>query len=556
MEFIKFILIYFFLTLSIIGYGLIFSLKLTKYNNFYKSNISIGYVGIFGIFFLILISYLTNLFFPHDNLHNLLVLIIGISFFLFFFFLNKIKFELRYFFLAYLLSFFAIFYFKSHDDFSYYHLSFINNLILNKTEFGVGQFDPAFNHVSSLFYFHSLFKTVITKDFFYQIGQLGIIIFVNTILFENIFNSAKSKKLDLIFFLSIFCVIFANIFFYRLAEHGTDRSAQILFFLSFILIIKLIDSKQVLKQNFEILLIIFTLIISIKSFYILYSVLFLYIYFKYFKVSQFLEFCKNFKILYLCFSVFLLTLFYNISHSGCFLYPVKFTCPDIFFWGLGKEKVLHYMTWYELWSKAGATPTYRVENVTEYLSGLNWLPIWMENYFFNKMSDYLLGILLAIIIVLLFFKPINFKFKNFKNYFSVYFLIFLLFLEWFLRHPSLRYGGYVIIFLLLTFPISLLLTSQNFSFKKKKNSIITIFLICLVIFAGRNVNRLFKENHVYKYNLLKNPYYRMDDNFFYMQKSKIKLFKDKDKCYEDNSLSYIKCRKIGNYRFYYSSKKN
>ena len=51
MEFIKFILIYSLLTISVIGYWLFFSLKLTKYNNFDKSNISIGYVGIFGIFF-------------------------------------------------------------------------------------------------------------------------------------------------------------------------------------------------------------------------------------------------------------------------------------------------------------------------------------------------------------------------------------------------------------------------------------------------------------------------------------------------------------------------
>ena len=193
-----------------------------------------------------------------------------------------------------------------------------------------------------------------------------------------------------------------------------------------------------------------------------------YIYFKFFKFSEFLEFCKNFKIVYLCFIIFLLTLFYNVSHSGCLLYPITITCPDEFFWGLGKEKVSGYMTWYELWSKAGATPTYRIENIQEYLSGLNWVSTWMENYFFNKMSDYLLGILLAIIIVLLFFKPKKIYLKNFKEYLVIYILLFILFLEWFLRHPSLRYGGYVIIFLILTFPISLLLSSQNFTFRNKK----------------------------------------------------------------------------------------
>ena len=50
MEFLKFITIYTLLTVSIIGYGLIFSKKFTSFNNFQYENISIGYVGLFGIF--------------------------------------------------------------------------------------------------------------------------------------------------------------------------------------------------------------------------------------------------------------------------------------------------------------------------------------------------------------------------------------------------------------------------------------------------------------------------------------------------------------------------
>ena len=553
MEFIKFILIYSLLTISVIGYGLFFSLKLTKYNNFDKSNISIGYVGIFGIFFLIFISYLTNLFLPHGNTHNVTIILLGLFSFLFFVLQKKIKFNFNYFFIAYFLSFFSIFYFKSHDDFSYYHLSFINNLILNKTEFGVGQFDPAFNHVSSLFYFHSLFKTFFTSDYFYQLGQLSIVIFVNTILFENIFKKAKNYKLDLPFYLSLFGILFTNIFFYRLAEHGTDRSAQILFFLSLILIIELIEIKKISKTILETLIIVFTLIITIKSFYILYSVLLFFIYFKFFKFSELAEFCKNFKILYFCFFTFLLMLFYNVSHSGCLLYPITITCPDEFFWGLGKEKVSGYMTWYELWSKAGATPTYRIENIEEYLSGLNWVPTWMDNYFFNKMSDYILGILLTIIIVLFIFKPKKISLKNFKKYLPIYLLLTILFLEWFLQHPSLRYGGYVLVFLILTFPIAIILLNQNFIYKQKKNSVIAIFLICIIIFAGRNINRLINEHEIYKYNLFKNPYYRVQDRFYYMQNSKLKLFKEKNECNINNSVTHIKCRKIGRYNFYYTT---
>ena len=108
--------------------------------------------------------------------------------FLFFFFLNKKIHLSKYFIFSYLISFFALFYFKSHDDFSYYHLSLIDNLTENKIEFGISQFDIAFNHVSSLFYFHSLFKTFFTDNYFYQLGQITILIFVNTILFESIFK--------------------------------------------------------------------------------------------------------------------------------------------------------------------------------------------------------------------------------------------------------------------------------------------------------------------------------------------------------------------------------
>ena len=186
MEFLKFLIIYALLTISILGYGLIFSKKFTRYNNFQNSKISIGYVGLFGIFFSIIISYLTNFFSPHNNLHNLLFIFIGIIFFSFYIKKINTKIISNFFIFSYLISLLAVFYFKSHDDFSYYHLSLINNITENKIEFGISHFEIAFNHVSSLFYFHSLFKTDLTGDYFYQVGQLSIVIFVNTILLENI----------------------------------------------------------------------------------------------------------------------------------------------------------------------------------------------------------------------------------------------------------------------------------------------------------------------------------------------------------------------------------
>ncbi len=554
MEFLKFIIIYSLLTISIIGYGLIFSKKFTRYNNFKHENISIGYVGLFGIFFSVIISYSSNLFFPHNNLHNFIFILLGIFFFLSFH--NELKKKLisKYFLFSYIISLFAIFYFKSHDDFSYYHFSLINNITENKIEFGISHFDIAFNHVSSLFYFHSLFKTLFTNGYYYQIGQLSIVIFVNTILLENIFKKNSSKSLNVSFFLNIFLLIFINIFFYRLAEHGTDRSAQILFFLAFILIINLIEENKKKKNTFELLIIIFSLIISIKSFYILYSVLFLLIYFKFFKVKDTFEIFSVFPVTYLGLLTIFLMIISNIAASGCILYPISFTCFDSFFWGFGKDKVVGAMQWYEIWSKAGATPNYRVDDFDEYLRNFNWISNWVDKYFFNKFFDFFLGVVFSIIVLGLCFWPKNISFKNFKKYFPIYFLLILLLIEWFLNHPALRYGGFVLVFIIMTFPFAVLLTNQKFTYKKKFFQIKLLLLIIFVVFSARNVNRLINEYNVYNYNLLKNPYYLIDSNFYTMQKAKKYFFKDPSKCKKNNSLHKIKCKKILNYNFYYNSK--
>ena len=267
--------------------------------------------------------------------------------------------------ISYIISLFAIFYFKNHDDFQFYHFSFIKNITENKIEFGLGHFNYAFSHVSSLFYFNSLFKTYFTNHYFYQIGQASIMILANTILFENILNRTKNSKLDLIFFVSLFCIFFINIFFYRLAEHGTDRSAQILFFLCIIIILDVLQLKKILNKCVEILLILFTLIITIKSFYILYTLVLFFIYFRFYKLKDFPKIFRRFSIVYMCLFMFFLMLIYNISNSGCLLYPVEITCPDNLFWSYGKDKIIGYMNWYELWSKAGATPNFRVENTEE-----------------------------------------------------------------------------------------------------------------------------------------------------------------------------------------------
>ena len=90
----------------------------------------------------------------------------------------------------------------------------------------------------------------------------------------------------------------------------------------------------------------------------------------------------------------LLTMFLN---TGCFIYPASFTCLSYFDWSINISEVNQMKLWYELWSKSGATPNYRVENPELYLTNLNWVSNWVSNYFFTKVTD-LLAIIFVIII--------------------------------------------------------------------------------------------------------------------------------------------------------------
>ena len=446
------------------------------------------------------------------------------------------------------MSLFSILYFKSHDDFPYYHLSFIHNLTLNKLEFGLGNFDLAFNHVSSLFFFHSLFRLPFTQDYFYFLGPALIMVFTNIILIKSILEN--KNKYNFHFFLKLFVFVFINIFFYRLAEHGTDRSAIILIFLSILIIFEILDNNKLKNQEFENLIVLLTFIISLKSFYVIYSLLFLLIYFRYFKISNISIFYKNFKIVNISIIFGLLILFYNIAYTGCFIYPLSFTCFEKFYWGLDILRIQEAAQWYELWSKAGASPNYRVEDPENYIKGLNWLSVWINNYFFNKVSDTILGLLFLIILFLIIFRPNKISLKFNKNYYFVLILFIILLLEWFFNHPTLRYGGYHLLALIFFIPSAILLGNQKYITKKNFKKIQIIIFISLTVFVSRNIDRIFNENEIYNYNPLKSPTYKLDLNDYYLKSKKEQIYEKTNNC----SVEYKKnhsCKIINSYRIFY-----
>ena len=515
---------YIIILFSIIGFGYL-STKLLSIR------LSIGELGLSGILFMTILSYITNLFVSHGFIHNSIFLVIGLFCFLLIskkkLFRKKIKLIL----LVSLILFIGILMYKTHDDFFYYHFPYTISLIEFKKIFGVGNLEHGFRTPSSIFYLNSLFYLPILEKSLINSGAIYFLIFSNIFLIQKIFNQIKNKKFNFIFILSLFSLLFINTIFYRLAEHGTDRSALILIFILAIYYLEGTNrklNKINFHQYYQKILIMIMLIISLKSFYLIYTIFIFILFFEFRKILFTGKFYKRILLNRVSFYfligiiIFIFTIF---SNTGCLIYPASFSCIESFSWSIPKKEVIAMKTWYELWSKAGASPTYRIEDVEFYLSGLNWFPNWVQNHFFNKISDFLLSLVLILIISLIFilkFKKVKLSKKNFYLFYAT---VLLLLLEWLLNHPALRYGGFTLIALSIFIPLSIFFESRLNSNLKLKNKIIFLILLSFTVFSIKNIDRIFKESDKYKYNPLINAHYYIDDDTYHFNKLLLKAEK-------------------------------
>ncbi len=306
-------------------------------------------------------------------------------------------------------------------------------------------------------------------------------------------------------------------FFYRIQEHGVDRSAQILVLILTLYLLSLINFDKNFEKNLIKIFIVSGIIISLKALYLLYlavSIPIIYIFFKEKKFFYILHIFKNkfFWLFILLLSNVLLVYFIN---TGCLIYPATSTCFENFSWSLSLAEVEKMNIHYEAWSKGGKNPNFVVENPAQHIEFFNWVPLWIEIYFFNKVSDFILGLIfLVIFITIIFYKKSRLLVNINKNSYYIIFFILVFFFEWFYNHPSLRYGGYCLIAILLFFPFSIFLSRYNNSIKELKFKFILIICIAITIFIGRNISRIYDEMDKYNYKPLYSSNYKVEKIHF------------------------------------------
>ena len=553
-----FILFFFYLVsiLSTLGYGLYFQ----KIINIPYNKKCLGYSGLIGLFFLTIYSYLSNFFYAHNIYHNLIILFIGLVLF-YLSYIRRLfsKKEIKFLVILFSIIFISFLISKTHDDFPYYHFPYTYYLTQNSSLIGIGSFNHGFRTPSSLFYFNSLFYLPIIKYYLFHIGSsiiLGSAIFI---FFSNIRQSIKKKKINYIYYFDLLSLIFILVFFYRLSEHGTDRSAQIIIFLILTEILRIKLLKKISVYEISILSILFSITISLKAFYILYGLLLLPTLFIILKKNSFRDIKEKIllnKAFYFSILLIILLLITNLFNTGCLIYPLSISCFTSFDWSIPLKEIENMSLHYENWSKAGMTPNFKVEDPSIYVKNLNWINGWFNRYFLYKVSDFLLGlIVLTLVFGFTFYSKKKKKIFFKKEILLIYLTMIFLLTEWFLNHPTLRYGGFSLIAILFFLPLSLVFQSysQNLQLIKKKTLI--IILIGITIFTLRNIDRIVNENKKYNYNVFINPYFKVDNKRFFRIETKINTlignYKDcqnyKVTC--ENKYQYNVTKKFNKYTF-------
>ena len=511
--------------LSILGYGFFASEKIIKLRK-----INLGFQGIIGFFFLLVISYLSTQFVAHSIKFNSSILLIGLIFFIIYF--NKLNLDKKNIKLLAIITFLSLIFIlvgKNHDDFHYYHFPYIITLVENPHPIGLGNLNHGFKTHSSIFLFSSLFSLPAANYNLFHLAPAYILIFSNFIFLKLILNKEIFKNNIFIIYLSLSSIVFINIFFYRLGEHGTDRSAMILIILLITNLLYFMNKnmKNIDTDYLKLFTIIFTIIISLKAFYLIYIVLFFPIIIHIYKKTKSIKLFFNMNLL-ICLLLFGLVILTNFVNTGCLLFPEKKTCFFDMPWSISLETVEYLRLHFENWAKAGSGSGYTITeyNKLDYVSNLNWLENWTEKYFFNKVSDLIYSLIFILLIFVALFKGSKSNKTYKRNFKLLFFLLIVIFITWFMLHPSLRYGGYHLFFLTMFIPLSLFLERFSNNIKNFDRKILIILIMTTLIFLGRNTDRLIKEYKLYSYNPFLNTNYPIREDSFRIQKRINKMIKE------------------------------
>ncbi len=494
----------FFCAISVIGYGYL-TIKFLKIdNNFFN----IGEIGLLGFFSIFGISVFVHFFIPLYQYLNLTVLFIGILFFLNFFNQIKKNFLVNNY-LYYLIPIIllpSIIVIRTHADYEWYHLPYINYLNNFKIIFGLANFSNnlSFGHgwqdIIAIF----SIPLIETKG----LTALGMIFYFFYILTLIKYIEKENKQNKIIIFIILF---YSLSVFNNLIDFGAEAQPvmlMILFGLNSIFITTNKNEKFMLKILFYF---IFALFLRIGS--VVFLPTFLILFVLYFKLFLNLI-SNNLRPIMFTILILFLVLFRNFIHSGCLIFPIPSTCfnNDNIKWAVPLDNVneRYYVQsskakGYEFYIKSNGPDEHlnlyynkilnnQIEHPQKYSTDIL---LWPKYWFLDHDKDRIINIIIIVFtcfIILIFSKKEKIVYVKNKEQSLLLISFFLSTLFWFYTSPQTRYGGIAII--AVTCLYLLYYFFLNFKIDNKKLKIISniIIFIPLIYVSVKNYNRISNFN--------------------------------------------------------------
>ena len=496
-NFFEFIFLYSFFCFSSIGYG---SLILNKLNLKY---FYFGLSGIVGLFFYAFVITFLHFFIAISPILNLIILLFG----LFIFFLNyqkikfkKFKFSFENFLIIFLIIviFFMFYGYKPHEDFGYYHLPYIKAFLSQKIIFGFVNILEPYLWNSILLNLSSVFVIPYfdLKGIF--LAPVMFYFFFILILFNEIFTNLKNKKYfypSTIF--SLIILFYFLLKFARVAEFGVDIPSHIVALLVILYFVKFFEIKNIStteRYNYVVLILllsIFSLTIKISNISII--ILFFSILFLNFKYLNFKEiFFSTTVILLFAFS----WLVQQFIYSGCFLFPLNFTCFDTI-WS-SKTNVKNILLSLEITNKSFGVYKGALSG-SEYIQNFNWF----QNWFARNKTEFLehLGTLIVAPLFLFFINFFNkdakiniFNIKSKIFYICIILFILISFIIWISKSPVARFA--IPFFIVAFFHLIYFYINKKIYLRFNYKTVLITIFICLTINLSKNTLRVFKKDNI------------------------------------------------------------
>jgi len=474
--------------------GSILSIKIFKLD---YDSLEIHEIGLLGIIFLVFLSFVFHLIVPLNQVYNLFIFILLILFFSFKIekkIFKNFRLDYKFILISLLIIFTMTMKYKPHEDYGYYHLPYIINLVSEKIIFGLSNLQPQFGWNSTWLNFSTLLYLPLLEIKGTQLSNSILLFFVFHMFLKELFNFNNKNKLSFLFITLLSSYVIIK--FSRISAHGFDFPANIYTLLSLYYFIKIFEEKNTSNINkYFILILCFSLFaITIKLSAFATPILIIFIFLLINKKKDLIIFIKS--PLIFCCMFFLLWIIQQFIFTGCFIPHFEFTCIKTVEWYTNDiSNMISGLTG----AVNKSLNTYEGDLTSiEYVRNFNWINTWFERHKIELIEHFLAAIIPFLILIMFNIKSStndeNNILKSIKNMklFFIFISLFTIFglAVWFIKSPVIRFG--IPYLFSLIFLISILITQiLRINFKKGLYFVITL---CVVFNISKNIDRIIKNN--------------------------------------------------------------